>query len=84
MILLTATDIGPEERMYAADFRDMTAVMHTPSRSFIGLTRSRGMRLGKHPRLVDGSWVLEEDVEAQMAYPNKRLTPEALSLEIIK
>lgn len=84
MILLTAQDIGPSERMHAADFRDMTAVMFMPARSFVGLTRDRGIRLGKRPRLFEGSWVLEEDEKAQEAYPDKRLNPDVLSLEVIR
>ena len=84
MILLTATDVGHAERMYAADFRDMTAAMHLPSGAFIGMTRDRGIRLGRRPRLVNGTWVLEEDRKAQEAFPDKALSPDVISLEVIR
>jgi hypothetical protein len=84
MILLTTNDIIDDANLYIADFKDLKALIFKPTRSFVGLTRTRGIRLGKGPpRMINGIWYVDEDPKAQAKHKNIELTPELVSLVII-
>jgi len=84
LVLLTAVNLVMDEQLFIADFRDREALVYNPTGSFVGLTRTRGIRLGKKPlRLVNGIWLLDEDLEITKIHKNLFLMPDLVSLEMI-
>lgn len=71
--------------MYLADFRDTTALAYQKTRHFLGLSRNRGIRLGKHPlRMIDGVWYLTEDPESLMQIQDLQISHKELCLQLIR
>ena len=80
---MTVPRLGPEGEMYLADFKDTQALGLKKTRHFIGLSKSRGLRLGGHPlRMVDGVWYITEDTSANTA--DLQISHEALCLQFIR
>lgn len=86
LALMTVPDLGdPKARMQVADFRDVEALFLAEAKSWIGMSHRRGLRLGRGPmRMVEGVWICAEDVDAQRGREDLKLSPESLSLEVIK
>jgi len=85
IVLLTMQDVMEQTPLYIADFRDTHTLVFSKTGNFVGLTKSRGVRLGKRPlRMVDGIWYAHEDLDAQKVYKNMELRPEHLILGIIR
>lgn len=75
----------PHMTMRVADFRDVQALFLPEAGRWVGMSHMRGLRLGRGPlRLVDGVWLCAEDLLAQKGREDFKLSPEALSLEVIK
>lgn len=84
MILLTAGGLEPNGLLFMADFKDTMALKFTPTGNYIGLTRNRGMRLGKGPKFMrNGVWFIYEDFEAQKRYTECELDMSLVTLENI-
>ena len=80
---MTVPRIAPTGEMYLADFKDTQALAFKKTRHFIGLTRTRGLRLGGHPlRMVDGVWYITEDASVQVE--DLQISHEALCLQLIR
>ncbi len=86
LALMTVPELGdPKRVMQVADFRDLEALYLTDAKRWVGMSYRRGLRLGRGPlRLVGGVWICSEDVEAQKGREDLKLSPDALSLEVIK
>ena len=85
LTLLTMEDLIDGHHLMIADFRDMKALFHKETGSWVGLTRGRGIRLGRPPlRLQDGIWYINEDMELGKTKRNFRLTADVVSLEVIE
>lgn len=86
LILMTVEELGdPKARMKIADFRDVQALFITEFKKWIGMSPSRGLRFGSGPPwLVNGIWYCAEDVVSQRGREDLSLSPEALSLEMIR
>ena len=85
LVLLTMQDIMNQARLYVTDFRDTHTLVFSKTGNFVGLTKDRGVRLGKRPlRMVNGIWYAVEDFDAQKVYKNMELCPEHLILGIIR
>jgi hypothetical protein len=86
LALMTVVALGdPKERMHVADFRDVQALFLPSVKRWVGMSHTRGLRFGVGPlRLVDGVWYCVEDVESQKGREDFQLSPEALSLEVIR
>ncbi len=83
MALLTVPDFIGTGEMYLADFRDTTALAYKKTKHFLGLTRTRGVRLGGHPlRMIDGVWYITEDVSLRLE--DLQISHEALCLQPIR
>jgi hypothetical protein len=81
--LLTVPRITAAGTMYLADFKDMQALAYKETKHFIGVSKTRGLRLGGHPlRLVDGLWYITEDLE--VAIRDLQISHEALCLQPIR
>jgi hypothetical protein len=82
LVLLTSRDLTGESRLMAADFRDMQALIYTPTGNWIGVNVN-GVRLGKSSlEMIDGIWYMDEEVNNE--HQSVRLSPELLSFEVIK
>ncbi len=82
--LLTAHEVGKGEELHLADFRDTHALYYSTFRSWIGLTKTRGLRPGKRDAvLVNGVWYAEEDMDVAGANPDHVPDVSLMSLEII-
>jgi hypothetical protein len=85
LVLLTMRDVVDRAPLYITDFRDTHTLVFSKTGNFVGLTKSRGVRLGKRPlRMVDGIWYAVEDFDAQKVYKNVELRAEHLILNIIR
>lgn len=85
MSLLTMERLGDGVPLMIADFKDTHALFHIESERFIGLTRNRGIRLGKPPLVMtDGIWFLEEDLEIEMKFRDLNVGSTNLVLRVIR
>jgi len=86
LVLMTVRDLGdPKEKMSIADFRDVQALFLPKVGKWVGMSPARGLRFGSGPlRMVDGVWYCQEDRGAQKGHEDMELSPEALSLEMIR
>ncbi len=85
LALMTMEELIDGEPLMMADFRDTRAVFHKGMGRFIGLTRRRGVALGRPPiRLKDGIWYLNEDLELGRTQRYIPITSETASLELIE
>jgi len=83
--MVTVPDLEGLGDMYLADFKDSQALAFKKTNHFLGLSRNRGIRLGRHPlRMIDGVWYITEDPEAKMAIQDLQISHEALCLRIIR
>ena len=84
LVLLTARDLADDSVLMMADFRDMQAVVYAPTGSYLGIGAT-GVRLGARPlEMVGGLWLMKEDEGLRRAHENVRLSPDLLSLEMIR
>ena len=84
LVILTVRDIGEDSQVMAADFRDTLALVYKPTGSYIGAGMF-GIRLGKRPiEMVNGIWIMPENSDLLRVHTNVRLSPDMLSLEMIK
>lgn len=64
--LCTVRDLQARATIYLADFRDIEVLIWKPTGSFIGLSRSRGMRFCSGPiEMMDGVWFGQENLRLQ-------------------
>jgi hypothetical protein len=85
MVLLTIQDLVDEVPLMIADFRDTHALFHPKSGRFLGLTRNRGMRMGKSPiQMIDGIWYINEDDEIAEKFKDLEVKSEDLILKVIE
>lgn len=85
MVLLTAREVAEDSVLMMADFRDTHALRFVRSGHLVGLTKSRGMRLGSRPAvLVNGVWYLDEDPAAQDKFRGVELTEDLVDLAPIE
>lgn len=85
IVLLTMRDIVDKADLMIADFKDTHALIFKKTGNFVGLSKSRGVRLGKKPiRMISGIWYAFEDLEAQKKYRNVNLTADLLSFGPIR
>ena len=86
LVLMTVRDLGdPGEKMSVADFRDVQALFLPKVNRWVGMSPSRGLRFGSGPlKMVDGVWYCAEDLVAQRGHEDATLSPDVLSLEMIK
>ena len=85
LVLLTMRDVMKQTPLCITDFRDTHTLVFSKTGNFVGLTKSRGVRMGKRPlRMVNGIWYADEDLAAQKVYKNMELQPEHLILGIIQ
>ena len=83
-VILTMNNITAHGDLFMADFRDTHVLMFSPTKNYIGLTKTRGIRLSKGPlQMTNGIWFGFEDLEVQGKYKNVELTPELVSLAIL-
>lgn len=85
-MLMTVQDLGdPRSKMSIADFRDVQALFFPKVGRWVGMSPARGLRFGSGPlEMVNGVWYCLEDVEAQKGHEDLTLSPDTLSLEMIK
>lgn len=80
LVLLTSRDLAEDSLLLAADFRDMQALIHTPTGKWVGMNQ-HGVRLGSGPlEMIDGIWYVKESSDPE--YQNTRLSG-FLSFEVI-
>jgi hypothetical protein len=86
LVLMTVQDLGdPKSKMSIADFRDVQALFLSKVGKWVGMSPTRGLRFGSAPlKMVNGVWYCSEDVEAQKGHEDLTLSPDTLSLEMIK
>jgi hypothetical protein len=84
LVLMTAPEIAYSAPMLMADFRDSFALVYTKTGNYIGMSRDRGLQLGKSPRMVNGIWFLDEDKITGEKHVNVQLLPDVLALERIR
>lgn len=85
MVLLTVPDLLDDVPLHMADFKDDHALIFKKTGSYIGLTLTRGVRLGKGPaKMINGIWYVNEDQQIQQSYPDIELDPEMVDLKTIK
>ena len=85
MVLATMRDVVEGEPLMMADFQDTHALFHEASGRWLGITRTRGVRLGKpSARMKDGIWYVEEDVKLGETVKNLRIVPKDLVLRVIR
>ena len=86
LVMMTVEELGdPDMKMKVADFRDVQALFLPKVGKWVGMSPSRGLRFGAGPaRLINGVWYCSEDVTAQRGHEDMELSPESLSLEMIK
>lgn len=86
LVLMTVESLNdPRAKMKIADMRDMQALAVAKNGCWVGCSPTRGLRFGRGPvRMVDGVWFCREDVESQKGSEDMPLSPDALSLEMIK
>jgi hypothetical protein len=85
MVLLTIPDLLDDVPLYMADFKDDYALIFKKTGSYLGLTLTRGVRLGKGPaRMVNGIWYIDEDLYLQKVYANIDLDSELVDLKLIR
>ena len=84
-LAVLTTDDPDGGSLYLADFRDTHALILSETGNFLGLTESRGIRLGKHPlRMMDGVWYATEDAGAAARMPDLEVSPGMLELALIR
>ena len=85
MVALTVPEITEDGDLYMADFKDVRILVFKKTGSYLGITKTRGIRLGKKQSLhmISGIWYVEEDLENQAKYENFTLSPDSISLQII-
>lgn len=83
---MTVQDLGdPKSKMSIADFKDVQALFLPKVVKWVGMSPKRGLRFGSGPlKMVNGVWYCSEDVEAQKGHEDLALSPDSLSLEMIK
>jgi len=82
---VTIPDLLDDISLQMADFKDDYALVFKKTGSYLGLTLSRGVRLGKGPaRMVNGIWYIDEDLYLQKVYSDIELEPELVDLRLIK
>lgn len=85
MVLLTVPDILDDITLCMADFKDDYALIFKKTGSYLGLTLTRGVRLGKGPaKMINGIWYINEDQNLQRVFPDIELEPEMVDLKLIK
>lgn len=86
LALMTVRDLGdPGEKMSIADFRDVQALFLPKVNRWVGMSPARGLRFGSGPlKMVNGIWYCLEDRSAQRGHEDMTLSPDALSLEMIR
>jgi hypothetical protein len=85
LVLMTASSISSNEKLQVADFLDTQALVFSKSGCYVGMSRDRGLRFGKHPAsLINGIWFIDEDEKAQKGWSDTKLSSNDLSLELIK
>lgn len=86
LVLMTVQDLGdPKSKMSIADFKDVQALFLPKVVKWVGMSPKRGLRFGSGPlKMVNGVWYCSEDVEAQKGHEDLALSPDSLSLEMIK
>lgn len=84
MVLLTVPDLLDDMPLYMADFKDDHALMFKETGHLIGLTFSRGVRLGKNPFMVNGVWFIEEDLKVQDSHYDLEIDSELVDLVVIQ
>jgi hypothetical protein len=84
MVLLTVSDLFDDMPLRMADFKDDCALVFKETGHFIGLTLSRGVRLGKDPFMVNGIWFIKEDSRVQDTYADLEINSELVDLKVIQ
>ncbi len=83
LALMTVPDLAGNGEMYLADFRDTQALGYRATKHFVGLSKTRGLRLGGHPlRMIDGVWYITEDT--QTGVQDLQVSDEAFCLQPIR
>lgn len=86
LVLMTVQDLGdPKSKMSIADFRDVQALFLSKVGKWVGMSLTRGLRFGSGPlKMTDGIWYCVEDLNSQRGHEDMALSPETLSLEMIR
>lgn len=85
LALLTMDELVDGEPLMIADFRDTKAIVHKATGAYVGLSRGRGVRLGKAPlTLKDGIWYATEDKDLGRTRKDVRVSSETTVLALIE
>jgi len=85
LVLITTPVIPGDGSVFIADFKDTKALVYKKTGNFLGLSKTRGVRLGGYPlRMVDGVWYIEEDLEANKNIQDLQISHETLCLQLIR
>lgn len=85
LVLLTMEDVQDGSPVMMADFQDVNAIFHRGLRRWVGMSRTRGMRLGiGEPELKNGIWYVEEDVKSARLVQDLSVKAEDLFLKRIE
>lgn len=83
-VLLTADDVCDLAELCAADFRDTHAAVHR-SGLYVGVGRDGAVALCRGPAWMEaGIWMAEPDRTATESLRGQVLTPDSLSLGLIR
>ena len=84
LVVMTAPALESGMAMHVADFTDVQALVFKETRSYVGMSRSRGLRFGARPALLrNGIWIAHEDTAKQLKWKDFVLSVDALSLDVI-
>ena len=85
LALITVPVLPGTGEVYLADFRDNKALAYKKTGNFLGLSKTRGVRLGNYPlRMIDGIWYLIEDLEIAKTILDLQISHESLCLKLIR
>lgn len=84
LVLLTMEEVEDGQPILMADFKDIYALSHKKTQSWLGMSR-RGVRLGRgEPELKDGIWVIEEEIDFPDSAKNVVISSNDVSLKPIE
>lgn len=83
LALLTVRDLAPDSKLFMADFRDLHGLSYRGH--LLGINKSGEVRFGMRPlSMVDGVWLMREDIPSQTGNQNLRALLDDLTMEIIR
>jgi hypothetical protein len=85
LALLTMDELVDGGPLMLADFRDVKALVHKETGAYVGLSRSRGIRLGTAPiAMKDGIWYVTEDAALGERRKDVPVTAQTAILQLIE